>query len=167
MTQFEAEELVRILKRRHQEEKELVEKTYSLEREQLEADRKHTINRLSEKEVKAQKELAEAKAEMFRTHKSSEEWKEKVLKVKELGASLKAIVREISDMKRYYQNEFQANRDKRDSKFRNLVTQYSIEHAKIMIQVERKPKEDQVNYWKQKFYRAEDELKKLKETSAA
>lgn len=167
MTQFEAEELVRILKRRHQEEKELIEKTYSLEREQLEADRKHTINRLSEKEVKAQKELAEAKAEMFRTHKSSEEWKEKVLKVKELGASLKAIVREISDMKRYYQNEFQANRDKRDSKFRNLVTQYSIEHAKIMIQVERKPKEDQVNYWKQKFYRAEDELKKLKETSAA
>ena len=167
MTQFEAEELVRILKRRHQEEKELIEKTYSLEREQLEADRKHTINRLSEKEVKAQKELAEAKAEMFRTHKSSEEWKEKVLKVKELGASLKAIVREISDMKRYYQNEFQANRDKRDSKFRNLVTQYSIEHAKIMIQVERKPKEDQVNYWKQKFYRAEDELKKLKEISAA
>lgn len=167
MTQFEAEELVRILKRRHQEEKELIEKTYSLEREQLEADRKHTINRLSEKEVKAQKELAEAKAEMFRTHKSSEEWKEKVLKVKELGASLKAIVREISDMKRYYQNEFQANRDKRDSKFRNLVTLYSIEHAKIMIQVERKPKEDQVNYWKQKFYRAEDELKKLKETSAA
>ena len=167
MTQFEAEELVRILKRRHQEEKELIEKTYSLEREQLEADRKHTINRLSEKEVKAQKELAEAQAEMFRTHKSSEEWKEKVLKVKELGASLKAIVREISDMKRYYQNEFQANRDKRDSKFRNLVTQYSIEHAKIMIQVERKPKEDQVNYWKQKFYRAEDELKKLKEISAA
>ena len=142
MTQFEAEELVRILKRRHQEEKELIEKTYSLEREQLEADRKHTINRLSEKEVKAQKELAEAKAEMFRTNKSSEEWKEKVLKVTELGASLKAIVREISDMKRYYQNEFQANRDKRDSKFRNLVTQYSIEHAKIMIQVERKPKED-------------------------
>lgn len=167
MTQFEAEELVRILKRRHQEEKELIEKTYSLEREQLEADRKHTINRLSEKEVKAQKELAEAKAEMFRTHKSSEEWKEKVLKVKELGASLKAIVREISDMKRYYQNEFQANRDKRDSKFRNLVTQYSIEHAKIMIQVERKPKEDQVNYWKQKFYKAEEELKKLKEISAA
>lgn len=167
MTQFEAEELVRILKRRHQEEKELIEKTYSLQKDQLEADRKHTINRLSEKENKAHIELAEAKAEMFKTKRGSDEWKEKMIKVKECGAKLKTICREISDMNRYYQNEFHNNREKRDSKFRNLVTQYIIEHAKIMIQVERKPKEDQVNYWKQKFYRAEEELKKLKETSAA
>lgn len=167
MTQFEAEELVRILKRRHQEEKTLIEKTYSLEREQLESDRKHTINRLSEKESIAQKELAEAKAEMFKAKRGSDEWKERILKVKECGAALKAICREISDMNRYYQNEFQANRDRRDTKFRNLVTQYSIEHAQIMVKVERKPKEDLINYWKQKFYKAEEELKKLKEISAA
>ena len=70
-------------------------------------------------------------------------------------------------MNRYYQNEFKYLRDKRDEDLRKLNHRYSEERSRIMVQVEKPMKEDQVNYWKQKFYKTAEELKKLKEKYAA
>ena len=87
------------------------------------------------------------------------------LKRKEKGISsqLSQLFYEIGEMNRYYQEEFKLLRDKRDEDLRKLNTRHSEERARIDMQVERKPKEEQMNYWKQKFYKTAEELKKVSE----
>lgn len=173
MTQQEAEGLMSILKRRKGEEVTLIEQKWEAERQKLEADRKHTLNRLHEKSGKLQQDLVNAKDEAFKA-RGTEAWKEKKLAEKTASQKVSDHHREISEMNRYYQNEFKALRDKRDEELRKLNTRFSEERSRIDMQVEQKPKEEKVNYWKQKFYKTAEELKKvtedlqkLKETKAA
>ena len=161
MTQQEAEGLMSILKRRKGEEVTLIEQKWEAERQKLEADRKHTLNRLHEKSGKLQQALVNAKDETFKA-RGTEAWKEKKLAEKTASQLVVDHHREISEMNRYYQNEFKALRDKRDEDLRNLNRFYSEERARIALQIDKKPKEEQLNYWKQKFYRAAEEIKELK-----
>lgn len=161
MTQQEAEGLKQILKRRKGEEVTLIEQKWEAERQKLEADRKHTLNRLHEKSGKLQQDLVNAKDEAFKA-RGTEAWKEKKLAEKTASQKVSDHHREISEMARYYQNEFKALRDKRDDELRKLNTRFSEERSRIDMQVDQKPKEEKVNYWKQKFYRASEEIKELK-----
>ena len=60
-----------------------------------------------------------------------------------------------------------ASRLESDSSLRKLITEFSIERARIMDKEERPNKEASVNYWKKKYYQKAEELKKLKKTCAA
>lgn len=162
MTQFEAEGLIAILKRRKGEEITLIEKKWEAERQKLEADRKHTLNRMHEQTKIYQRCLVNAKEEAHKAQ-NTENFFELKREEKEVSESLKKHCYDISEMNRYYQNEFKHLRDKRDQELRELNTKYSEERSRIMTQVVKPMKEEQVNYWKQKFYRVSEELKKLKE----
>lgn len=104
---------------------------------------------------------------MFKAIKFSEDWKEKVQHVKECGALMKGFSRQMSELSKYYALEFQTIRDNRDSSLRKLITEFSIERARIMDKAERPNKEASVNYWKKKYYQKAEELKKLKKTCVA
>ena len=162
MTQQEAEGLMQILKRRRGEEVTLIEQKWEAERKKLEADCKHSLDRLHEKKGKLQQDLVNAKEEC---HKAQNTEKFFDLKRKEKGISsqLSQLFYEIGEMNRYYQEEFKLLRDKRDEDLRKLNTRHSEERARIDMQVKRKPKEEQMNYWKQKFYKTAEELKKVSE----
>ena len=166
MTQYEAEGLIAILKRRKSEEVTLIEGKWEAERKKLEADRIHTINRLHGCLKEYQMLLVDAKDKVFKA-RGTEEWKQLKIEEKNVSALVIEKSRDISEMNRYYQNQFKDLRDKRDKDLRELTSKYSEEHSRIMNQVVRPLKEEQVNYWKQKFYRAAEELKKLKEIHAA
>lgn len=166
MTQFEAEGLIAILKRRKGEEITLIEKKWEAERQKLEADRKHTLNRMHEQSKIYQRCLVNAKEEAHKAQ-NTENFFELKREEKEVSEQLKKHCYDISEMNRYYQNEFKHLRDKRDQELRELNTKYSEERSRIMTQVVKPMKEEQVNYWKQKFYRCAEELKRLKEKYAA
>lgn len=167
MKQQEAEEMIAVLNRRKSEETNIIEQKYEMEREKMQLDQNHTLKRLEEKQNKAIMELEKAKEEMFKSIKFSEEWKEKVQHVKECGALMKSFSRQISELTKYYAGQLQTIRDNRDSSLRKLITDFSIERARIMDKVEHPKKEASVNYWKKKYYQKAEELKKLKKTCAA
>lgn len=173
MTQQEAEGLKQILKRRRSEEVSLIEQKWESERKKLEADRKHSLDRMHEKLGKLQQDLVNAKEESHKAQ-NTEKFFDLKRKEKEITSQLRQLFYEIGEMNRYYQEEFKALRDKRDDDLRKLNQRHCEERARIDLQVERKPKEEQLNYWKQKFYKTAEELKKvtedlqkLKETNAA
>ena len=163
----EVEEMIAILNRRKSEETSIIEQKYEMDRKKLEMDRNHSLKRLEEKKAKATEDLVKAKDEMFKAMKFSEDWKEKVQHVKECGALMKGFSRQMSELSKYYALEFQTIRDNRDSSLRKLITEFSIERARIMDKAERPNKEASVNYWKKKYYQKAEELKKLKKTCAA
>lgn len=173
MTQQEAEGLKQILKRRRGEEVTLIEQKWEAERQKLEADRKHSLDRMHEKLSKLQQDLVNAKEECHKAQ-NTEKFFDLKRKEKLISSQLRQLFYEIGEMNRYYQEEFKLLRDKRDEDLRKLNTRHSEERARIDMQVEQKPKEEQLNYWKQKFYKTAEELKKvtedlqkLKETKAA
>lgn len=173
MTQQEAEGLKQILKRRRGEEVTLIEQKWEAERQKLEADRKHSLDRMHEKLSKLQQDLVNAKEESHKAQ-NTEKFFDLKRKEKVISSQLRQLFYEIGEMNRYYQEEFKALRDKRDDDLRKLNQRHCEERARIDLQVERKPKEEQLNYWKQKFYKTAEELKKvtedlqkLKETKAA
>lgn len=165
MTQQEAEGLYQILKRRKAEEVTLIEQKWEAERQKLEADRKHTLNRLHEQSKLYQRSLVDAK-EICHKAQNTDQFFELKRQEKEIAEQLRIHYFDISEMNRFYQNEFKNLRDKRDEDLRKLNTLYSEERARIALQVEKKPMEEQVNYWKQKFYRASEEIKELKKKIA-
>ena len=164
MTQFEAEGLLHILKRRKAEEVSLIEQMYEVERQRLESDRLQTMNRIAGHINQYQIELVHAKDESFKA-RGKEDWKEKALKVKEVCAMLTSSQRELAEVNRFYQSEFKLNRDKRDESLRRLNTKISEERSRILIQVEYPKKEEQTNYWKQKYYQLKAEVDKMKKTA--
>lgn len=173
MTQQEAQGLHSILKRRRNEEVSLIEQKWESERKKLEADRKHSLDRMHEKLGKLQQDLVNAKEECHKAQ-NTEKFFDLKRKEKEISSQLRQLFYEIGEMNRYYQEEFKTLRDKRDDDLRKLNQRLSEERARIDMQVERKPKEEQLNYWKQKFYKTAEELKKvtedlqkMKETKAA
>lgn len=165
MTQHEAEGLLSILKRRKAEEVTLIEQKWEAERQRLEADRTHSMNRVHDKLNKAHIRLVEAKEAVRNTH-GDETWKEKKLEVKRISEDMREMHRELASLNRYYQDEQKHARDKRDEELRKLNTKYSEERSRIMQQVTYPNREDQAKYWKYKYYQLKAEVEKTKENVA-
>ena len=165
MTQHEAEGLISILKRRKAEEVTLIEHKWEAERQRLEADRTHSMNRVHDKLGKAQIRLVEAKEAVRNTH-GDETWKEKKLEVKRISEDMREMHRELASLNRYYQDEFKHLRDKRDEELRKLTTKYSEERQRILSQVTYPNREEQAKYWKYKYYQLKAEVEKSKENVA-
>lgn len=165
MTQHEAEGLFSILKRRKAEEVTLIEQKWEAERQRLEADRTHSMNRVHDKLNKAHIRLVEAKEAVRNTH-GDETWKEKKLEVKRISEDMREMHRELASLNRYYQDEQNHARDKRDEELRKLNTKYSEERQRIQSQVTYPNREDQAKYWKYKYYQLKAEVEKTKENVA-
>lgn len=173
MTQQEAEGLIRILKNRNAEEKNSIENVYNVEHRRMEEDRNHSMRRIEQRIHTARLALASASDAKHKA-KGKTDWSVRAAKYEVKRAVLVDTQRELSEMNVYYQGVFRELRNKRDYNYRRLVQEYSKEYAEIMSKVEYPQKEEKVNYWKQKFYRTAEELKKatedlqkLKETKAA
>ena len=166
MTQYEAEGLCSILKRRQADEKTEVEKRYEADRKRLDEDQRHSIARITAHINEAQQRLVEAKDDVFMA-KGKPEWKEKALAQKAASAVLSGYYEQLQEVRRWYKDEFRRLLDRRDQEFRRIVTKYSIERESIRSKVVYPSKEEKVNYWKQKFYAVAEELRKLKEEKAA
>lgn len=166
MTQYEAEGLCSILKRRQADEKTEVEKRYEADRKRLDFDQRHAIARITAHINEAQQRLVEAKDDVFKA-KGKPEWKEKALAQKAASAVLSGYYEQLQEVRRWYKDEFRRLLDRRDQEFRRIVTKYSIERESIRSQIVYPSKEENVNYWKQKFYAVAEELRKLKEEKAA
>lgn len=166
MTQYEAEGLCSILKRRQADEKTAVEQRYNAARKALDSDQKHAVDRITAKIVEKQKLLIEAKDATFWA-KGKPDWKEKALAEREIASVLGGLYEELKGIHRWYKDEFRRLLDKRDQDFRKIVSKYSIEREQIRSQIVYPAKEENVNYWKQKFYAVAEELRQLKEEKAA
>ena len=165
MTQHEAEGLIQILKRRKAEEVTLIEQKWEAERQRLESDRTHSMNRVHENMSKAHIRLVEAKEAVRNTH-GDETWKEKKLQAKRIADEVNGYHRELASLNRYYQEEFRHVRDKRDEELRKLITKNSEERQRILSQVIQPNREDQVKYWRHKYYKLKAEVDKTKENVA-
>lgn len=165
MTQHEAEGLLSILKRRKAEEVTLIEQKWESERQRLEADRTHSMNRVHDKLNKAHIRLVEAKEAVRNTH-GDETWKEKKLEVKRISEDMREMHRELASLNRYYQDEQNHARDKRDEELRKLNTKYSEERQRILSQVTYPNREEQAKYWKYKYFQLKAEVEKSKENVA-
>lgn len=165
MTQYEADGLISVLKRRKAEEVTLIEQKWEAERQRLEADRTHTMNRIHEHLKDSHVSLVNTKDEMYKA-RGKEDWKEKALAVKTASALVSGHQRELASLNRYYQEEFKHLRDKRDEELRKLSTKYSEERSRIMQQVTYPNREDQAKYWKYKYYQLKAEVDKIKEKVA-
>lgn len=161
MTQQEAEGIIAILKRRKSEEVASIEQMYEQEHQKLEADRSHSVKRVSGHIKDYQKRLVEAKDDMFKA-RGKENWKEKALAVKTVSAALMEYQHELAELNRYYRDQLHKNRDRRDNSLRKLNTKYSEERARVMDKIEYPHREDQVKYWKAKYYHLKNEMAKLK-----
>lgn len=165
MTQYEAEGLISVLKRRQAEEKTAVEESYELERHRLDADKKHSVARIESHIREAQKKLIEAKDATYWA-KGKPEWKEKALAERAVSDTLKGYYEELSEVRKWYKDEFRRLLDKRDQDFRKIITGYANERERIMSQVVYPDKEESVSYWKSKYYLLKAEVEKRKEDAA-
>lgn len=166
MTQYEAEGLVQILKRRNREEKTSIENLWISQKLRVEAERSHTMRRIEQRISLARIALVKAADEKHNA-RGKDNWSVCALDYETKRAALVETQRELAEMNTYYQGSLRELVNKRDSSLRRLAQEYGKEYAEIMSKVERPKLEETVNYWKHRYNAVMEELKKLKETSAA
>lgn len=167
MTQYEADAMVSILKRRMAEERTTVENAWKFEKQGKELERKHSLKRIDKRLLEAQLKLTEARDKLFKEKTTSDNWKLLAIDVNMAKAALREIYSEREELSRYYQNVFRDLVNKRDHSLRAIVIDYGKERASIMSKVEQSDREDRVQYWRDKYYKLKAEVDKLKEEKAA
>lgn len=166
MTQFEAEAVITALKKKTSESVSIILEKYSHDRDAVIHNKEVALNDIDDFIQQAHITLLDLKSELAQCNKQSDEWRKKSLKVLEASTNLKGYYKLISETKNYCREELRKLLLNKEEEIRAVRRNYMQERNSILSMVQRVKKEDNVNYWRHKYFAAVEELNKLKEGAA-
>lgn len=165
MTQREVEEMLSVLDRRKDEERNIIERVHEEQMKKMNSDKEHTIKRIQDNIRSTATLLASLKDEVF-MNKCSESWRRKMMELERMKIVLKEYQNELNAVYQYYRTQRRLLLDKRDGRLMEIIQHFSKERSRLMSQVDYPKREDKASYWKSKYYKLKAEVDKQKEKAA-